>query len=158
MHGGSYVPSPAEVHDHVPGLGLFSSEATEEEQPRFAAAEVLDWIDRWVRESQGREADGLVDRWHPDELRAIVHQHTGQPWWDAIEDARAALPRGWDAPAVIVRPVWPCEHCARPVRAQDPGTRFATWVHADTGAARRACADGAGAAEPDRDQEPVFHR
>lgn len=83
----------------------------------------------------------------------MVHQRSGQRWWDAIEDARAALPHGWDAPAVTVCPVWPCGHCGRPVRAQDLGTRFATWVHADTGAAMRACADGGGLAEPDRDQD-----
>ena len=142
--------------DHVPGLGLFSSEATDEEQPRFAAAEFNAWIEQWVRESRGREADGLVDRWLPDELSAIVHQRSGPRWTEAIEAARALLPRGWAAPAVIVRPVWPRLGCRRPVREQDPGTRWARWVHADTGALMRACAAGGTHADPDREATPRF--
>ena len=86
-----------------------------------------------------------------------MHARTGQPWWDAIETARDALPRGWEAPPVTVRPVWPCRHCGRAVRTQDPGTEFATWVHADTGALMRACPDGAALAHPDHDTVAVFH-
>lgn len=152
VHGGSYpAVTPAVIHYHVPGLGLFSSEATDEEAPRFAAAEVHDWIAQWVADEA---AAGM--RPDPAELRALVDEKTGQPWRDAIETLRARLPHGWDTAPVIVRPVWPCEHCGRPVREQDPGTRYATWVHADTGALMRACGAGTAQAAPDRDSTPVL--
>lgn len=153
VHGGSYpAVAAAVIHYHVPGLGLFTSEATDDEAPRFSADEVHDLIDRWVLAAL---AAGHEPR--SAQLHEMVRSYTGAPWRHAIETVRDQLPHGWGVPPVMVRPVWPCEHCGAPVREQDPGTRYVTWVHADTGARMRACLDGAALAVPDRDSVPVFY-
>lgn len=142
--GGSYSPYPAEVHHHAPGLGLYSSDASENGEPTFAATDVQQWITEWV---QGGGGD-------PEVLRALVQARSGHAHQARIAALRAGLASG--ARPRVLRPVWPCSGCGSPVRERDPGSPWRAWVHADTGALMRTCADGTGLADPDRAAVAVF--